>query len=145
MMRTHTTSNPIARNPEAKYKAHHFSGRLRLCVWLFALRGIPVSGGILQAGINASTAAKKLEPAASVPLLLASRAQHIGRWKTPRDKYPAGKAGYLSWRKDLAKFHAQTAGELMLEAGYGEHEVNGVKQIILKETYASNTLVSSQK
>ena len=81
---------------------------------------------------------KKLEPAASELLLLASRAQHIGRWKTPRDKYPAGKAGYLSWRKDLAKFHAKTAGELMLQAGYGAHEINGVKHIILKENLKFN-------
>ena len=76
---------------------------------------------------------KKLEPNASEVLQLASRAQHIGRWKSPRESYPAGKAGYLTWRKDLAKFHAQTAGELMLQAGYTEDEVNAVKHIILKE------------
>ena len=76
---------------------------------------------------------KKLEPSAGEALLLASRAQHIGRWKTPRTEYPAGKAGYLTWRKDVKKFHAQTAGELMLQAGYEESEVNAVKHIILKE------------
>jgi hypothetical protein len=76
---------------------------------------------------------KKLEPNASEVLQLASRAQHIGRWKSPRESYPAGKAGYLTWRKDLAKFHAQTAGELMLQAGYTQDEVNAVKHIILKE------------
>jgi hypothetical protein len=81
---------------------------------------------------------RKLEPGASEILLLASRAQHIGRWKTPRDKYPAGKAGYLTWRKDLAKFHSQTAGELMLQAGFGEHEINGVRHIILKENLKFN-------
>ncbi|MCW3105590.1 MAG: hypothetical protein JWQ09_96, partial [Segetibacter sp.] len=36
---------------------------------------------------------KKLEPYAHEHLLLASRSQHIGRWKTPRTNYPAGKAG----------------------------------------------------
>lgn len=76
---------------------------------------------------------KKLAPDASEALQLASRAQHIGRWKTPRRSYPAGKAGYLTWRKDLAKFHAETAGALMMQAGYDEHEVNAVKHIILKE------------
>ena len=37
---------------------------------------------------------KKLAPNASETLLLASRAQHIGRWKISRDTYPSGKAGY---------------------------------------------------
>jgi len=76
---------------------------------------------------------KKLEPNAHEHVLLASRSQHIGRWKTPRTEYPAGKAGYLTWRKDLAKFHAQTAGELMLQAGYTEDDVKAVQHIILKE------------
>jgi len=76
---------------------------------------------------------KKLEPNAGEHLLLASRAQHIGRWKTPRTNYPDGKAGYLTWRKDLAKFHAQTAGELMLQAGYDEQDIKAVQHIILKE------------
>lgn len=76
---------------------------------------------------------KKLEPAAGEFLLLASRAQHIGRWKTPRTKYPEGKAGYLNWRKDLARFHANTAGELMEQAGYNNEEVKVVQHIILKE------------
>lgn len=76
---------------------------------------------------------KKLEPHASESLQLASRAQHIGRWKTPRTSYPDGKAGYLNWRKDLKKFHAQTAGELMQQAGYEQNEVNAVRHIILKE------------
>ncbi len=76
---------------------------------------------------------KKLEPNAGEYLLLASRSQHIGRWKTPRTNYPDGKAGYLTWRKDLAKFHAQTAGELMLQAGYDEQDVKAVEHIILKE------------
>src|SRR5687768_11801865 len=76
---------------------------------------------------------KKLEPGAGEHLLLASRSQHIGRFKTPRSNYPEGKAGYLNWRKDLAKFHAQTAGELMLQARYNEEDIKAVQHIILKE------------
>ncbi|TDH27357.1 DUF4202 domain-containing protein [Segetibacter sp. 3557_3] len=74
-----------------------------------------------------------LEPSAGESLLLASRSQHIGRWKTPRSVYPDGKAGYLNWRKDLARFHASTAGELMQQAGYQKPEIEPVKHIILKE------------
>jgi hypothetical protein len=76
---------------------------------------------------------KKLQPDASEHLLLASRAQHIGRWQTPRTNYPDGKAGYLTWRKDLAKFHAETAGRLMLQAHYNKDDIEAVKQIILKQ------------
>ena len=76
---------------------------------------------------------KKLKPDASEALLLASRCQHIGRWKIPRDEYPAGKAGYLNWRSGLAKFHAATAGELLQQAGYTEEEIKEVQHILLKE------------
>lgn len=74
----------------------------------------------------------KLEPAASETLMLASRAQHIGRWKSPRDEYAEGKAGYLKWRSELRHFHANTAEALMLEAGYEEEAIRAVQRIILK-------------
>ena len=76
---------------------------------------------------------KKLKPDASEVLQLASRGQHIGRWKIPREEYPKGKAGYYKWRTELAKFHAATTRELMLEAGYNEEETKPVQHIILKE------------
>lgn len=76
---------------------------------------------------------KKLQPDAGEALLLASRAQHIGRWKIARDAYPKGKAGYFKWRTELAIFHAATARELMLEAGYNEEETKPVQHILLKE------------
>ena len=76
---------------------------------------------------------KKLEPAATEPLLLASRSQHIGRWKIPRDQFPMNKPGYLNWRTTLAKFHADTAGQLMIQAGYNQEIISRVQQIILKK------------
>lgn len=81
---------------------------------------------------------KKLKPLASEPLLLASRAQHIGRWKSPREDYPDGKAGYLRWRSDLKKYHADTAGALLTEAGYDDETVKAVQKIILKEQLKSD-------
>lgn len=76
---------------------------------------------------------KKLQPNAGEALLLASRSQHIGRWKIARDEYPKGKAGYYKWRTELAKFHAAMARELLLEAGYNEEETKPVQHILLKE------------
>lgn len=84
---------------------------------------------------------KKLEPQAGEDLLLASRCQHIGRWKIPRNQYPPGKAGYYNWRNDLAKFHADTAGGLLSEAGYQEKEINAVKHILLKENLRKDEVV----
>ena len=76
---------------------------------------------------------KKLAPNASETLLLASRAQHIGRWKISRDTYPSGKAGYYKWRTEVAKFHAEIVNQLMQQAGYNEGTIKKVQHIILKE------------
>ncbi|HET9277680.1 MAG TPA: DUF4202 domain-containing protein [Flavitalea sp.] len=75
----------------------------------------------------------KLTETASETLLLASRCQHIGRWKIPRDQYPRGKAGYLRWRTDLAKFHASEAEQLLNDAGYNDAEIARVQRILLKQ------------
>jgi hypothetical protein len=74
-----------------------------------------------------------LYPNASEALLLASRSQHIGRWTSARTGYPEGKAGYLKWRLNLAKFHAAKASELMQQAGYETDIINKVSHIILKK------------
>jgi hypothetical protein len=76
---------------------------------------------------------KKLEPNASEELLLASRSQHIGRWESPRDSYPAGREAYLKWRRDLALYHAEKAGEILRELGYEEETILRVQQINLKK------------
>ena len=56
-------------------------------------------------------------PDASEAAQLAVRAQHIKRWTVPRNSQPMTKEGYHAWRTGLYKFHAETAGELMREAG----------------------------
>jgi len=83
----------------------------------------------------------KLSPGAGESLLLASRSQHIGRWKIQRDEYPKGKAGYYKWRTDLAKFHADTTGALMLQAGYDNDDIKAVQRIILKENLRNDAEV----
>lgn len=75
----------------------------------------------------------KLEPQASEQLLLASRSQHLGRFTIPREEYPEGKTGYLNWRSNLAKFHAEKAAEFMRQAGYDEDTITGTQRIILKQ------------
>ena len=78
-------------------------------------------------------------------LLLASRCQHIGRWKIPRESYPAGKAGYLRWRTELAKFHASECAKLLQHAGYNETEIKQVQHILLKEDLKADESVQTME
>ena len=51
-------------------------------------------------------------PDASEALQLATRCQHIQRWKIPRNAFPKDKPGYHAWRNQLKVFHAEQAGNL---------------------------------
>ena len=71
-------------------------------------------------------------PDASEVAQLAVRAQHIRRWTVPRSSYPMTKEGYHAWRTGLYKFHAETAGELMRQAGYDDAMIDRVKAAVGK-------------
>jgi len=75
----------------------------------------------------------KLRPEASDYLKIAARGQHIGRWTIPRNRYEMNRGGYLRWREDLKKFHAEKVGEIMRDAGYGVSEIERVQRIIRKK------------
>ena len=81
---------------------------------------------------------QRFAPAADDVAKLAIRAQHIQRWKSSRDDYPAGRQGYLKWRTDLYKFHAETAGELLAQAGYDEETIERVKKAVGKRAIKVN-------
>ena len=72
-------------------------------------------------------------PEASEAVKIAVRAQHIQRWKIPRSSYPMDKEGYLQWRTGLYKFHAETVGNIMHEAGYDSEMIERVKKIVGKK------------
>ncbi len=77
-------------------------------------------------------------PNADDAMTLAIHAQHVQRWKSPRDAYPMDRIGYLKWRKDLYEFHAQTAADLLAEAGYGEEVISRVKLAVAKKGIKNN-------
>jgi hypothetical protein len=77
----------------------------------------------------------RLCPDASEELRLAARCQHICRWEIPRNSYPMTRAGYLKWRADLKKFHAQKAGEILRESGYDETVILRVQELNLKKNF----------
>jgi hypothetical protein len=75
---------------------------------------------------------QRYAPDAPEAVRLAVRAQHIRRWTVPRSSYPLNRDGYLAWRVGLYKFHADTAGELMRQAGYGDDMIERVKKAVGK-------------
>lgn len=75
----------------------------------------------------------KLEPSPSEELLIVAKGQHVKRWASPRNSYPEGRAGYLKWRTDLKKMHADTVAEVMQDAGYTEASIQRVKRLINKQ------------
>ena len=81
---------------------------------------------------------ERFAPEASEAVKLACRAQHIQRWKSPRSDYPMDKKGYMLWRTNLYKFHAETAGKLMKEVGYDDDMIARVKAIVGKKDLKAN-------
>jgi hypothetical protein len=72
-------------------------------------------------------------PNASEAVQIAAKAQHICRWKMPRESYPMDRVGYLKWREDLKKYHAQTTAEILAKAGYSQEFINRVSFLIEKK------------
>jgi hypothetical protein len=72
-------------------------------------------------------------PNASEAIQFASKAQHICRWKMPRESYPMDRVGYLKWREDLKKFHAKTTAEILEKAGYSQEFTDRVSFLIEKK------------
>jgi len=80
----------------------------------------------------------KLAPAAGEELRLAARCQHLCRWQSPRSDYPMTRPGYLQWRAELKKFHAQKSGEILREVGYPEEVVARVQALNLKQHFPAD-------
>ena len=72
-------------------------------------------------------------PNASEAVQIASKAQHICRWKVARESYPMDRVGYLKWREDLKKFHAKLTAEILEKAGYPQEFIDRVSFLIEKK------------
>jgi len=81
---------------------------------------------------------QRYNPEADDVMKLAIRAQHIERWKSPRNAYPEGRIGYLQWRKDLYKIQANTATELMCQAGFDEAGIERAWKAVAKKNIKGN-------
>lgn len=74
-----------------------------------------------------------LAPDAGEALVLAVRAQHLARWRSPREAFPGGRAGYLAWRKAAGERHAADVGAILREEGYDDAVVERVASIVMKK------------
>ncbi len=70
---------------------------------------------------------------ASEALRLTARCQHICRWEIPRESYDMNRLGYLKWRQDLKKFHAQKAIKILKEVGYDKEIIDKVAFLLEKK------------
>jgi uncharacterized protein DUF4202 len=93
----------------------------------------PAEPAELVYGRRMSATLARMAPDASEPLQIATRGQHIERWRLTRKIYPEGRAGYLRWRKDAKELHARRLADIMAEAGYGAGDIDRVGALVRKE------------
>lgn len=84
-------------------------------------------------GQRMSETLARVQPNPSECLRIAARGQHIERWKMPRKSYPAGRDGYLNWRKHQRNLQAERLAGIMAEVGYGADDIKRVGVLIRKE------------
>ena len=92
--------------------------------------GVPAA---LLYGQRMSDELGRLFPNASEPLQIAARGQHVERWLLPRSDYPEGRTGYLEWRREQGRRHAERVMGIMREAGYDDASVEAVGRMLRKE------------
>lgn len=77
-------------------------------------------------------------PNASEPLKLTARCQHICRWEISRESYEMNRVGYLKWRQDLKKFHADKARAILSEVEYDQKTIDKVTFLLEKKQLKKN-------
>ena len=88
--------------------------------------------------IRMSEKLNEFQPDASDTVKLAVRCQHICRWEIPRDSYEMNRVGYLTWRKNLYKFHAEKASEILKKSDYNKVIIDSVKFLLQKKQLKKN-------
>lgn len=91
------------------------------------------SPAALAYGRRMSEELARFAPDASEELRIAVRGQHVERWKLPREAYPEGRAGYLAWRVEQARLHAERVAGMMAAAGWDEAARARVGALLRKE------------
>ena len=80
----------------------------------------------------------RYSPDADEVMQLSVRAQHIQRWRSPRNEYPMNRKGYHQWRTSLYTFHAETVARLLVSVGYDDESIERVKRAVGKKSLKTN-------
>jgi hypothetical protein len=70
--------------------------------------------------------------------LLAARAHHLKRWELPRSSYETGRAGYLKWKRDQRRRHADDAGALLAAISYDAATIERVQALVRRDQLATD-------
>ena len=89
-------------------------------------------------GVLAAEWVADLHPGADETWLLAARAHHLRRWELPRSSYETGRAGYLKWKRDQRRRHADDAGELLAAVGYDAAAIQRVQALVRRDHLATD-------
>ena len=104
--------------------------------------GHPIPKELLY-GQRMSVCLDKFAPDSCEALQLAVRSQHIQRWKSLRSDYPEGRRGYKRWRRELAKFHAETTAKILLDIGYDQKTIRRVEVLLEKKNLSRDKEVQT--
>lgn len=74
-----------------------------------------------------------LDPGADPAQQIAVRSSHLRRWEVPRSEYPDGRPGYLRWRKESLRRHAEMAATIMDGCGVPTEVVDRATALVRKE------------
>ena len=102
--------------------------------------GVPLA---LAQGRMAEEWVMRLAPQASDALRLAARAHHLRRWELPRSDYPAGRAGYLRWRRAQQQRHARDLASVAALAGLDGSVSARAAEIVSKQQLGSDPEVQT--
>jgi len=104
---------------------------------VITVRGEPVPLALAHGRLAAAWVAD-LHPDADDTWLLAARAHHLRRWEVPRTDYPAGKPGYLRWKRDQRQRHARDIAVLLAEVGYDEATIERVQALVRRDNLTTD-------
>ena len=90
-------------------------------------------GEALVYGQRMTAELARLFPDASEVLQIAARGQHVERWLLPRADYPEGKEGYLAWRREQGRRHAERVAGIMAAKGYPDDDCARAGVLLRKE------------
>ena len=85
----------------------------------------------------------RLRPDPPEALRIAARGHHVRRWTVSRSGYPEGRGGYLRWREDLKKMHAEVVAAAMRDAGYAAADIEDVRGLVMKKNIKTDDRVQA--